>query len=97
MSDEFKNCLHVNLRKLLVKKSMTFEALAGEVGISSSTLKGWCEAPTSPRDLVSLCKVAHFFDMTLEELLFAVKPKEFKKISVESKGVVISIEVLPIS
>ena len=79
MTSEMKNSLHVNLRNLLMKKQMTFEALSLEVEVSASTLKGWCEAPTSPRDLVSLCKVAHFFDMTLEELYLQLSQRSLRR------------------
>jgi hypothetical protein len=92
---EVKNCLHVNLKKMLDKKAITFDALAASVDVPVSTLKGWCEAPTTPRDLVALYKVAKFFDTSLEEILFAHQPKQFSSFSVNSTGVVIAIEILP--
>lgn len=61
------------LRLLLKENDLTAAQLARKSGISKQTLSNWLSGE-SPRKLEDVHKVAKFFSVSLEELLFAEHP-----------------------
>lgn len=62
-------CLGVMLRAFLKKKRVSLSLVSRETGISYSTLHTWLEN-RNPRDIVKVKKLADYFGVSLDELLF---------------------------
>lgn len=71
--------LAAQLKKLLKKHDLTVAKLSRATGVSQKTLHSWLDSKT-PSNLDSVKKIANYFDLTLEELLFGEVPKPKNKL-----------------
>ena len=73
-----KTKLAKNLKYLSEAKKIGLTRLAHKVNLNVSTLHNYYQGIT-PKNLISLKKIADFFDITLDQLLFSEIHKEFHK------------------
>jgi transcriptional regulator with XRE-family HTH domain len=64
--------LHKNLKNLLEKRGMTASQLARATKIPNSTIQNWLTG-LEPRNLLQLKRVADYFDVTVDLLLYGNK------------------------
>ena len=62
-----------NLKKLLQDNKMTASALSRESGVPVTTLSNWI-AGQSPKNIQQVYQVCQYFGLSIEELIFNVKP-----------------------
>lgn len=70
-------CFRFVLKRLLEKKEMRQSDLANAVGLPQSTFHDWVNG-RSPRDLVFVRKIAEFFNVTFEYMVFGTKTDQEK-------------------
>lgn len=80
------------LKKLLMKHDLTVAKLSRVTGASQKTLHSWLDGK-QPKKLIEVKRVADYFDVSLDYLLFNVTKHE-KKISIEDLKEEISLGVL---
>jgi transcriptional regulator with XRE-family HTH domain len=64
--------LHKNLKNLLEKRGMTPSQLSRATKVPNSTIQNWLTG-LEPRNLIQLKKVAEFFDVSVDLLLYGNK------------------------
>ncbi|NOT78279.1 MAG: helix-turn-helix transcriptional regulator [Bacteriovoracaceae bacterium] len=64
--------LHKNLKNLLEKRGMTASQLSRATKVPNSTIQNWLTG-LEPRNLLQLKKVADYFDVTVDLLLYGNK------------------------
>lgn len=69
--------LHKNLKNLLDKRGMTPSQLSRATKVPNSTIQNWLTG-LEPRNLIQLKKVADFFDISVDLLVYGGK-KETKR------------------
>lgn len=70
-------CFMFVLKRLLEKKEMRQSDLANAVGLPQSTFHDWVNG-RSPRDLGFVKKIADFFNVTFEYMIFGTKTDQEK-------------------
>lgn len=80
------------LRKLLNKYDLSVAKLSRATGVTQKTLHSWIDG-NQPKDLNAVRKVADYFDVSLDYLIFNINRHE-KKISIEDLKEEISLGVL---
>lgn len=68
--------LKENLKRILKARHLRPAQLARAVGIPVSTVSRWASEGGSVRDLAALKKCCDFLGVTVDEILFGVKPKK---------------------
>ena len=69
MKSDFPINLTENLNRLLKRDRRSLASIAKELGINKSTLHNWQNGVT-PQSLVSLVRLAAYFDVPVVELIF---------------------------
>jgi len=64
--------LHKNLKALLEQKGMTPSQLSRATKVPNSTVQNWLSG-LDPRNLIQLKRVADYFDVTVDYLLYGGK------------------------
>jgi transcriptional regulator with XRE-family HTH domain len=64
--------LHKNIKTLLDKRGITPSQLSRATSVPNSTIQNWLTG-LEPRNLIQLKKVADFFDVTVDLLLYGSK------------------------
>ena len=64
--------LHKNLKNLLEKRGMTASQLSRATKVPNSTVQNWLTG-LEPRNLIQLKKVADYFDVSVDLLLYGSK------------------------
>lgn len=64
--------LHKNLKTLLEKRGMTASQLSRATKVPNSTIQNWLTG-LEPRNLIQLKKVAEYFDVSVDLLLYGNK------------------------
>ena len=64
--------LHKNLKTLLEREGMTASQLARVTKVPNSTIANWLSG-LEPRNLIQLKKIAEYFDVTVDFLLYGNK------------------------
>lgn len=67
---DFESKLPENLNHLMSQRQIMFAKLADELNISKSTLHGYRNG-SLPHGILSIFKIAKFFELTIDELIFA--------------------------
>lgn len=66
--------LVLNLKKLLQDSRITASKLSRETGVPTTTISNWL-AGQSPKNIKQIYQVSRFFNVSIEELVFGVKPE----------------------
>ena len=74
-----------NLTELLKEKNMSRRELANKIGISPSTINSWYSRGCENVTLINLNKIARFFDITLDELVYNNEKSDVDVVSFSSK------------
>lgn len=75
--------LHKNLKNLLEKRGMTASQLSRATKVPNSTIQNWLTG-LEPRNLIQLKKVAEYFDVSVDLLIYGnkkIKEREQSAIS----------------
>jgi transcriptional regulator with XRE-family HTH domain len=64
--------LHKNLKSLLERRGMTASQLSRATKVPNSTIQNWLTG-LEPRNLIQLKRVAEYFDVTVDILLYGNK------------------------
>jgi transcriptional regulator with XRE-family HTH domain len=78
--DEIENMkleLHKNLKSLLEKRGMTAIELSRLTKVPKSTIQNWLSG-LEPRNLLQLKRVADYFDVTVDLLLYGSKKEKIR-------------------
>ena len=67
--------LHKNLKSLLEKKGVTPSQLSRATKVPNSTIQNWLSG-LEPRNLIQLKRVAEYFDVTVDYLLYGGKKEK---------------------
>lgn len=76
--------LHKNLQNLLDKRGMTASQLSRATKVPNSTIQNWL-AGLVPRNLLQLKKVADYFDVSVDLLLYGGKKEKSRERSAISE------------
>lgn len=69
--------LKIILKKLMESQGMTLSALSRETGVPKQTIHNWL-CGTEPKHLDHVRSVAHFFNLSIENLCYGENPKSDK-------------------
>lgn len=82
-----------NILELRKKKNVTQEELAAELGVTAAAVSKWENGYTLP-DILMLCALADFFELTTDELLGRYKEKRYAIVAASSRELGEKIKLL---
>ncbi len=68
------------IKSILTEKKLTNLWLAAQLGVDSTTVSKWCTNSSQP-DILTLLKIAHLLDLTIEDLL----DEDIKRLYIDKK------------
>ena len=74
-----------NLNKLFTDKNLSLSQVSKGTNINKSTLHNYLNG-VLPQGLVPIIKISHFFDISIEELLFEIEFTKSQQIALSYEG-----------